>query len=88
MIIDLIKDAKQRNRYRELSPAEQARVMEIVKRHLAACAKQNAPAELEATFREAIELVINDQWEPERPWERPEVRWHYDVYTPPLKEVA
>jgi hypothetical protein len=88
MIIDLIKDARQRARYHQLTPAEQEQVMDIVKRHIAACAKQEAPAELEATFREAIELVVSNKWEPDREWERPEVRWHYDVYTPPIKEAA
>lgn len=88
MLIELIKDKNQRERYRRLSPTEQEQVMQIIKRHLRACAKQGAPAELEATFREAIELVIHKQWEPDRKWERPEVRWHYDVYTAPSKEAA
>jgi hypothetical protein len=88
MLIKLIKDVKQRNRYQQLTPAEQEQVMQIVKRHIAACARQNAPAELEATFREAIELVTNHDWEPEQKWERAEPFRRYDVYLPPIKEAA
>ena len=83
-----IKDKEQLRRYRALSPADRLKVDQILKRYFDACAKVGVEPEAEATFREAIDMVVSGNWEPDRRWERPEVRWHYDTYISPIKEAA
>ena len=83
-----IKDETQLRRYRKLSPAKRAKVNQIVKRYLKACAELEVEPEIEVTLREAIDMVMTGKWEPDRSWEKPEARRHYDVYTPPCKDEA
>ncbi|MCI0666242.1 MAG: hypothetical protein L0220_34755 [Acidobacteria bacterium] len=83
-----IKDEVRLRRYRKLSPTKRAKVDQIVKRYLKSCAALEVEPEIEVVFREAIDLVVTGRWEPDRPWEKPEARRHYDVYTPPRKDEA
>lgn len=83
-----IKDELQLHRYRKLSSAEQAQVDSTLKRHLSACRSLGVEPEIEPTFKEAIDLVVAGNWEPDRPLDKMETRWHYDVYSPPLREAA
>ena len=83
-----IKDEAQLRRYRKLSPDDQAKVDQIMNRYLAACAKLNVELETEASFREAIGMVVSGNWEPDREWERPDPPWRYETYIPPIKEAA
>jgi hypothetical protein len=83
-----IKDEAQLRRYRKLSPDDQAKVDQIMNRYLAACAKLDVELETEASFREAIGMVVSGNWEPERELDRPDPRWRYETYIPPVKEAA
>ncbi|MBL8204541.1 MAG: hypothetical protein JNM09_09955 [Blastocatellia bacterium] len=83
-----IRDELQLHRYQKLSSAQQSQVDQTVQRHLMACAKLGVVSETEATFKEAIDMVTAGRWEPDRPLEKQEGRWHYDVYTAPLREAA
>jgi hypothetical protein len=83
-----IRDELQLRRYQKLSEEARTQVDQTVERHLAACRKLGVTPETEATFKEAIDLVMAGNWEPDRPLERPEGRWQYTVYTPPLREAA
>ena len=84
----IIKDELLRHRYKKLAPQQQAQVEEIIKRHVTACKKLGVEPEIDPTCKEAIDMVVAGNWEVEQPLERPGVRWHYDVYTPPLREAA
>ncbi|HZS05057.1 MAG TPA: hypothetical protein VFD58_09505 [Blastocatellia bacterium] len=88
MMVIKIKDELQLNRYKKLSPGKRAKVDQIIKRHLAACAELKVEPETELTFREAIDMVSNGKWEPDRPVERPDLHWQYQVYVSPRKEAA
>jgi hypothetical protein len=83
-----IKDAAQLRRYHKLSPADQAKVDQIMTRYLAACAKLDVEPETEASFREAINMVVSGNWEPDYESDRPDPRWRYETYIPPIKEAA
>lgn len=83
-----IRDELQLRRYQKLTALEQQRVDETIRRHLNACEKLGVTPETEATFKEAIDIVITGKWEPEQPLEKPEGRWHYDVYTTPRQQAA
>jgi len=83
-----IRDEIQFRRYLRLSEPRREQVEQIIRRHLAACARMKVEPDLDVTVREAIDMVLSGNWEPDRPMERPEVRWHYDVYTTPNKEAA
>jgi hypothetical protein len=83
-----IKDEVQLRRYRGLSPEKRAKVDQTMARYLKACVELDVEPEIEVTFREAIDLVVTGRWEPDRPLERPEPHWQYDVYTPPGKDEA
>ncbi len=84
----IIRDELQLRRYQKLPAIEQKQVDETIRRHLTACEKLGVVPETEATFKEAIDLVMAGKWEPERPLEKPEGRWYYDVYTTPRGEAA
>jgi hypothetical protein len=83
-----IKDEAQLRRYHKLSPADRAKVDQIMKRYLAACAKLDVEPETEPSFREAIDMVIPGKWEADRDLDRPDPRWRYETYIPPIKEAA
>lgn len=83
-----IRDELQLKRYRKLSPARKKVVDEIVARHLRACRKEKVEPEVEATFREAIDIALAGSWEPDQPLEIEGPRWQYDVYVSPSKEAA
>jgi hypothetical protein len=83
-----IKDEAQLRRYHKLSLNDQAKVDQVMNRYLAACAKLDVELETEASFREAIDMVISGKWEPERESDRPVPRWRYETYIPPIKEAA
>ncbi|HEX4950302.1 MAG TPA: hypothetical protein VFZ34_26795 [Blastocatellia bacterium] len=83
-----IRDELQLHRYKKLTSAQQARVDRTVLRHIAACAKLGVAPEAEPTFKEAIDIVLAGNWEADRPLDKMETRWHYDVYTSPLREAA
>ena len=83
-----IKDEAQLRRYRNLSPDDQAKVDQIMNRYLAACARLDVELETEASFREAIGMVVSGNWEPERELDRPDPRWRYETYISPVKEAA
>jgi hypothetical protein len=83
-----IKNEAQLRRYHKLSPADRAKVDKIMNRYLAACAKLDVELETEASFREAIDIVVSGNWEPERKLDRPDLRWSYETYIPSIKEAA
>lgn len=83
-----IRDELQLHRYKKLSSEQQTQVDQTVQRHLAACRKLGVTPETEATFKEAIDLVMAGNWEADHPPQRPETRWHYDVYVSPVREAA
>jgi hypothetical protein len=83
-----IKDEAQLRRYHKLSPADRAKVDQIMKRYLAACAKLDVEIETEPSFREAIDMVVSGNWEPERELDRPDPLWRYETYITPIKEAA
>lgn len=83
-----IRDELQLHRYKKLSPEQQSHVDQTVRRHLAACTKLGVVPETETTIKEAIDMVMTGRWETDRPLEKPEVRWQYDVYVSPLREAA
>ena len=83
-----IKDEVQLRRYHKLTPANRAKVDQIMKRYIDACAELDVEPEIEVTFREAIDMVISGNWEPDREWERPDPPWRYETYIPPIKEAA
>lgn len=83
-----IKDKELLRRYQALLPEDREKVDQTLKRHFEACAKHEVEPEPEPTLREAIDLVSAGNWEPDRKWERPQARWHYDTYVSPIKEAA
>ncbi len=83
-----IKDEAQLRRYHKLSSADRAKVDQIMNRYLAACAKLDVELETEASFREAIDMVVSGNWEPDRELDHPAPRWRYETYIPPIKEAA
>ena len=83
-----IKDEAQLRRYRKLSPDDRAKVDQIMNWYQAACAKLDVELETEASFREAIDMVVSGNWEPDRESDRPDARWRYETYIPPIKEAA
>ena len=83
-----IKDKAQLRRYHNLSPDDRAKVDQIMKRYLAACAKLDVEIETEPSFREAIDMVVSGNWEPDRELDRPDLRWRYETYIPSIKEAA
>ena len=83
-----IKDELQLKRYHKLSDAKKKVVNEIVTRHIRACRREKVEPELEATFREAIDMALVGTWEPDQPIEIEGPRWQYDVYVSPSKEAA
>lgn len=83
-----IRDEIQLHRYKKLTAEAQAQVDATVQRHLAACTKLGVAPETEATFKEALDMVLAGKWEADRPLEKFGSRWHYDVYTSPLREAA
>jgi hypothetical protein len=83
-----IKDQAQMRRYRGLSPDDRAKVDLIMNRYLAACFKLDVEPEIEASFREAIDMVVSGNWEPDRESDHPDPRWRYETYVPPIKEAA
>jgi hypothetical protein len=82
------KDEAQLRRYHKLSPADRAKVDQIMQRYLAACAKLDVEPETEASLREAIDMVLSGNWEPDRESDRPDPRRRYETYIPPIKEAA
>jgi hypothetical protein len=54
----------------------------------AGCAKLDVELETEASFREAIDMVVSGNWEPDRGLDRPDPRRRYETYIPPIKEAA
>ena len=52
------------------------------------CRREKVEPELEASFREAIDMAIVGSWEPDQPLEIEGPRWQYDVYVSPSKEAA
>jgi len=83
-----IKDEMQLRRYHKLTPANRAKVDQIMKRYFDACAKLDVELETEAAFREAVDMVVSGNWEPDREWERPDPPWRYETYVSPIKEAA
>lgn len=83
-----MKDELQLRRYHALTEEDREKVDQILKRHFDACAKMGVEPEADVTFREAIDMVISGNWEPDREWERPEARWEYKTYISPIKEAA
>jgi len=83
-----IKDELQLKRYYKLTPARKSVVAEIVKRHIRACRREKVEPELDATFREAIDMALAGSWEPDQPLDIEGPRWQYDVYISPSKEAA
>ena len=83
-----IKDEAQLRRYRKLSLADRAKVDQVMKRYLAACVKLDVELETEPSFREAIDMVVSGNWEPDRESDRPDPSWRYETYIPPIKEAA
>jgi hypothetical protein len=83
-----IKDEAQLRRYHKLSPADRVKVDQIMNRYLDACARLDVEPETEASFREAIDMVVSGNWEPDRGFDRPDPRWRYETYTSPIKEAA
>ncbi len=83
-----IKDELQLKRYHKLADGKKQVVNEILTRHLRACRREKVEPELEATFREAIDMAIVGSWEPDQPLEIEGPRWQYDVYVSPSKEAA
>jgi hypothetical protein len=83
-----IKDELQLKRYHKLTDVRKRVVNEIVARHLRACQREKVEPEIEATFREAIDMAISGGWEPDQPLEIEGPRWRYDVYVSPSKEAA
>jgi hypothetical protein len=83
-----IKDETQLRRYRGLSPDARAKVELIMNRYLAACVKLDVEPEIGASFREAIDMVVSGNWEPDRELDRPDPPWRYETYMPPIKEAA
>jgi hypothetical protein len=83
-----IKDEAQLRRYHKLSLADRAKVDQIMKRYLAACGKLDVDLETEASFREAIDMVVSGNWEPDRELNRPDPQWRYETYITPIKEAA
>jgi len=82
------KNESQLRRYRKLSPADRAKVDQIMNRYLAACAKLNVELETEASFREALDMVVSGNWEPDRESDRPAPQRRYETYITPIKEAA
>jgi hypothetical protein len=82
------KNEAQLRRYRKLSPADQAKVDQIMKRYLAACAKLNVELETEESFREAIDMVVSGNWDPDRESNRLDPLWRYETYITPIEEAA
>jgi hypothetical protein len=82
------KNEAQLRRYRKLSLADRTKVDQIMNRYLAACAKLNVELETEASFREAIDMVVSGNWEPDRELDRPAPQWRYETYTTPISEAA
>jgi hypothetical protein len=82
------KNEAQLRRYRKLSLADRAKVDHIMSRYLAACAKLNVELETEASFREAIDMVVSGNWEQDRDSDRPDPQWRYETYITPIKEAA
>jgi len=83
-----IKDELQLKRYHKLPDGKKKVVNEIVTRHIRACRREKVEPELEATFREAIDMALVGTWEPDQPLEIEGPRWQYDVYVSPSKEAA
>lgn len=83
-----IKDELQLRRYHKLAPADRAKVDQIMKRYFDACAKLDVELETESAFREAVDMVVSGNWEPDREWERPDPPWRYETYVSPIKEAA
>jgi len=83
-----IKDKAQLRRYHKLSHADRAKVDQLMNRYLAACAKLDVELEIEVSFREAIDMVVSGNWEPDRELDHPAPRWRYETYIPPIKEAA
>ena len=83
-----IKDEAQLRRYHKLSPDDRGKVDQIMKRYLAACAKLEVELETEVSFREAIDMVVSGNWEPDRESNRQDPRWRYETNVPPIKEAA
>jgi hypothetical protein len=67
---------------------DRAKVDQIMKQCLAACAKLDVETETDASFREAIDMVVSGNWEPDRELDRPDPRWRYETHIPPIKEAA
>lgn len=82
------KNEAQLRRYRKLSLADRAKVDQIMKRYLAACAKLNVELETEASFREAIDMVVSGKWDPDRESYRPDPQRRYETYITPIKKAA
>jgi hypothetical protein len=82
------KNEAQLRRYRKLSPADRAKVDQIMNRYLAACAKLNVELETEASFREAIDMVVSGNWDPDRESYRPDPQRRYETYITPIEEAA
>jgi len=83
-----IRDELQLKRYHKLSPEHKGVVDEILKRHVRACLREKVEPELEATFREAIDMALAGSWEPDQPIEIEGPRWQYPVYVSPTREAA
>ena len=83
-----IKNETQLRRYHKLCSADRAKVDQIMNRYLAACTKLDVELETEVSFREAIDLVVSGNWEPDREFDRPDLRWRYETYIPSIKEAA
>ena len=59
-----------------------------MKRYLAVCAKMDVELETEVSFREAIDMVVSGNWEPDRESDRPDPRWRYETYITSIREAA
>jgi hypothetical protein len=81
-----VKDGPQLRLYHQLSLANQATVDRMVEQYLKACAALGVEPEVEVTFREAVDMVVKGNWEPDQPRERSEPRWQYGVYIPPHRD--
>jgi hypothetical protein len=73
-------------RYQKLSLTKRIKVNQMVERYTKACAALEIEPEIDAAFREAIDMVVKGKWEPDQPWERLEPHRQYGIYTPPHQE--
>lgn len=71
-------------RYHRLTPEGQHRVVQIIERHRAACAKYGIEPHFISCFREAIGMIEKGQDDLDEPREPHQERQSYPQYQPPV----